>query len=219
MGETDYVLSCRTKVSLRHYLVEMRKEIERLLIELDRNQCCLLNDFGQIRRLFTKIQATASSYYLEEYLSPFTKEYPILTIVAQNLSKKRHGALIVVERNDPVKPWIHSGVNLYAKLTIPLIESIFYPGNPLHDGAILIKNDHVISARNVLPLSKRTRVGEERLGTRHRAALGLSECTDALILVVSEETGFISFAVNGQIYQISSEIEALVEETNEIELK
>lgn len=206
MSDTQ-IMSCKTKVSLHNHLMEMKKEIERLLTELQRNQCCILNDFGYIRRLFTKIQATASSYYLEEYLSPFTQEYPILSVVAQNLSKKRHGALIVVERKDPVQPWIHSGVDLSAKLTIALIESIFYPGNPLHDGAVLIKNNDVISARNVLPLSKRTRVGEERLGTRHRAALGLSERTDALILVVSEETGFISFAVHGSMYPISAEME------------
>ncbi|MFP3670953.1 diadenylate cyclase, partial [Priestia sp. SIMBA_032] len=80
-----------------------------------------------------------------------------------------------------------------------LLESIFYPGNPLHDGAVLVKNNHIVSAANILPLTKSTEVDPE-LGTRHRAAIGLSEKSDALILVVSEETGRTSFALNGILY-------------------
>jgi len=209
MDDTLMMLLRQTKDKLRDDLTEMKKEIERLLLELDHNRCCILNDFGSIHRLFTKVQATASSYYLEGYLSPYTREYPVLSIATQNLSKKRHGALIVVERNDSVQPWIHSGVDLSAKLTGALIESIFYPGNPLHDGAVLIKNNDIVSARNVLPLSNRTRVGDERLGTRHRAALGLTERTDALALIVSEETGRISFSVQGMIYPITPEMAPL----------
>lgn len=78
----------------------------------------------------------------------------------------------------------------------------FYPGNPLHDGAVLVKNNHIVSAANILPLTRSTEVDPE-LGTRHRAAIGLSEKSDALILVVSEETGRTSFALNGTLYTIS----------------
>ena len=87
-------------------------------------------------------------------------------------------------------------------MTNSLLESIFYPGNPLHDGAVLIKGDKIYSAANVLPLSNVV-LGGKKLGTRHRAALGLSEKSDALVLVVSEESGIISFAIDGSLFSIS----------------
>jgi DNA integrity scanning protein DisA with diadenylate cyclase activity len=83
-----------------------------------------------------------------------------------------------------------------------LIESIFYPRNPLHDGAILIRSDHIVSATNVLPLSDK-KINGRKLGTRHRAALGLTEKCDALVLIVSEETGKITFSINGNLYPVS----------------
>ena len=82
-----------------------------------------------------------------------------------------------------------------------LLESIFYSGNPLHDGAVLIRNHEIISAANILPVSDR-KSNVKKLGTRHRAALGISELTDALVLVVSEETGRATFALDGNLYPI-----------------
>jgi diadenylate cyclase len=201
-------ISPKAKEQLKRDLEEMKREIDQLLGGLERDDCCILNDFGGIRELFTQIQSTAAASYLEAYLSPYTHQYPSLSIAARNLSGKRHGALIVVQREDELDPWIQMGVRLGAALTAPLLESIFYPGNPLHDGAVWIKEDLIHAAGNVLPLSDRTVEGGESLGTRHRAALGLAERTDALVLVISEETGRISFAVDGKLYPISPELAA-----------
>ena len=83
-----------------------------------------------------------------------------------------------------------------------MLESIFYPGNPLHDGAVLVKQNIIKSAANVLPLTNLF-VGDQKLGSRHRAAIGLSEKSDAMVIVISEETGKVSFALKGELYPIS----------------
>ena len=84
-----------------------------------------------------------------------------------------------------------------------MLKTIFFPGNPLHDGAVLIRGNQIVSAANVLPLTTKV-ISERKLGTRHRAALGLTELSDALVLVVSEETGKVSFAINGNLYPINT---------------
>ncbi|MGA9175524.1 MAG: sporulation-specific diadenylate cyclase CdaS [Thermoactinomyces sp.] len=198
-------LSSVTKEKLQTILIEMKEEIGHLLDELENNRCCILSDFTRISELFMKIQKVASSYYFETYLAPYSCRYPALAIAAQRLSKKRHGALIVVEREVPVTTWIQEGVPIHAQLSAPLLESIFYPGNPLHDGAVVVKEDFILSAANVLPLSKQTTGHKMKIGTRHRAALGLTEKTDAFVLVVSEETGRISFALDGKLYPLTHE--------------
>jgi diadenylate cyclase len=198
-------LSSVTKEKLQTILIEMKEEIGHLLDELENNRCCILSDFTKISELFMKIQKVASSYYFETYLAPYSCRYPALAIAAQRLSKKRHGALIVVEREVPVTTWIQEGVPIHAQLSAPLLEAIFYPGNPLHDGAVVVKEDFILSAANVLPLSKQTTGHKMKIGTRHRAALGLTEKTDAFVLVVSEETGRISFALDGKLYPLTHE--------------
>jgi len=120
----------------------------------------------------------------------------------QNLSVKGYGALIAIQREDSIKKVIdtkHIGVQLDAKLSIRLLESILHPGSPLHDGAVIIKGDRIFSAGCVLPLSKKV-VPEKKLGTRHMAALGLSEICDAVIFVVSEETRRITIAFKGELF-------------------
>jgi len=92
---------------------------------------------------------------------------------------------------------------IQAPVSATLVETLFYPGTPLHDGAVLIRNNQLISAANVLPLSSIIST-TKKMGTRHRAAIGMSEKSDALILVVSEETGKISFALDGSLYPIHS---------------
>jgi diadenylate cyclase len=126
-----------------------------------------------------------------------------LSISLQNMSRMKHGGLIVIEREDSLETLIRPGIPMGAELTHSLLESIFYPGNPLHDGAVLVRLNKIVSAANVLPLSD-IYTGDKKLGTRHRAALGLSERSDALVLVVSEETGRVSFAKGGNMYPITT---------------
>ncbi|ASJ53586.1 sporulation-specific diadenylate cyclase CdaS [Brevibacillus formosus] len=164
---------------------------------------CVLGTFDQIRTKFSRLETVAASFYLQCYLSPYTEKYLDLSKAVQHLAKRRQGALIVVEREDPLDLLLQAGIPIGATMSHSLLESIFYPGSPLHDGAVLIRGNHIVSAANVLPLSHVV-VGEKKLGTRHRAALGLSEKSDALIVVVSEETGKGSFAMQGHLYPIIS---------------
>ena len=110
-----------------------------------------------------------------------------------SLSQKKIGALIVLERDTPLGEIIHTGTILDADPSIELIGNIFFPNSPLHDGAMIIRNAKIYAAGCFLPLSNNMEISRE-MGTRHRAALGMSENSDALIVVVSEETGKISVA-------------------------
>jgi diadenylate cyclase len=187
------------KVQMKQTLRHIADELERSLSAIDNEHYCVLSDFNLIHESFRKVESMAASFYLQCYLSSFTTNYLDLSISIQHLSERRHGALIVIQRNDSLRTSIHSGIMLEATLTYSLLESIFYPGNPLHDGAVLIKFDRIVSAANVLPVSNIAAV-DKKWGTRHRAAIGLTEQTDALVLVVSEETGNASFAYKGFLH-------------------
>ncbi len=128
------------------------------------------------------------------------------------LSKERIGALVAIEREGSLAAQADTGIHLDAELNSYLIESVFYPGAALHDGALIIRGDRIVSASCLLPLSSNPNV-DKRLGTRHRAALGLAEETDALAIVVSEETGKISTALNGKLqYDVTlEELESTIE--------
>ncbi len=121
------------------------------------------------------------------------------------LRKTRIGALIVIERDVSLHEYIEKSKKLYADISSELLIAIFFPKNPLHDGATIIQGNRITSAGAVLPTSNDTKISR-RLGTRHRAALGISEITDAIALVVSEETGRLSIAVDGELhYNLSIE--------------
>ena len=117
-----------------------------------------------------------------------------------SLSERRTGALIVFERETGLENVAATGVRVDAEITAEFLATIFYTGTPLHDGAVIIRNGRVIAAGCVLPLAD-TIPGVGRMGTRHRAALGLTLQTDAVVLIVSEETGLISLAHGGRIYR------------------
>jgi len=189
------------KEELLHVIHSLQQSVEAMDMDTDTN--CLLGNFEKIKEKFVTIEMKAATFYLNCYLSPFTEKYPELSHSVQNMSKRRHGGLIVIEREDSVSSIIQPGIHIGAEVTHSLLESIFFPGNPLHDGAVLISQNLIKSAANVLPLSERY-TGEKKLGTRHRAALGLSEVSDALIMIVSEETGRISFAFKGSLYPITT---------------
>jgi len=118
---------------------------------------------------------------------------------AMELSKRGFGGLIVMVGNAGIKSIIETGQSLQAKVSVPLIVSIFNPRSPLHDGALVIQNDIIEAAQCILPLSQNPNL-ERQYGTRHLAALGLSEESDAVIVVVSEETGKVSLAFEGKLH-------------------
>nr|WP_088041909.1 sporulation-specific diadenylate cyclase CdaS [Bacillus sp. EAC] len=191
------------KKNLSSTLSQINSKIESMINKIEVQGCGILTEFENIHRIFNQLQLQASSFYLNSYLSPFTDIFDELTISIQHLSERKHGGLIVIKRDDPLHQLMSSGIPVGANLSPALLESIFYPGSPLHDGAVLVEGNMIISAGNVLPLSKIT-YENKKLGTRHRAAIGLSERSDALVLVVSEETGKISFAFQGNLYPVQS---------------
>jgi len=121
-----------------------------------------------------------------------------VALAATGLAADRHGALIVLERETGLEDTAETGIMLHADLSAELLRTIFVPRSSLHDGAVIIRADRIIAAGAVLPLSEAA-TPHARMGTRHRAALGISEGTDALVVVVSEETGSISLVERGRI--------------------
>lgn len=117
---------------------------------------------------------------------------------AERLSRSSTGAIVAVERDLPLTDYLETGTPLSAKVSGDLLATIFTPYSPLHDGAVVIRGDTIVGAGCILPLSQ-ARVEDRSLGTRHRAALGLTEESDALVVVVSEETGTISLAAGGRL--------------------
>ena len=133
-------------------------------------------------------------------LSVDERERLVFEIVSaiDTLRKSRVGALIVIERDNSLNDYISKAQPIYAAISSKLLQSIFFPNNPLHDGGVIIQGDQITCARAVFPTSDNVRVSK-RLGTRHRAALGIAETTDCISLVVSEETGRLSMAINGEL--------------------
>lgn len=141
------------------------------------------------------------------FRAPFTRRhrgrfgasiYDEIVLAATSLASTKTGALIVIERNVGLRSTVDAGVRLDAELSYDLIVAIFNPASPLHDGAIVIRGDRILSASCFLPLSLNPLLSKD-LGTRHRAALGVTEDSDAVAIVVSEETGLISFVRAGRI--------------------
>ena len=114
------------------------------------------------------------------------------------LSKNKIGALIVIEQKSPLDEYTESGISIHADLTSELLCSLFWPGSPTHDGAVTIRGNQIVTAGCLLPLT-RSKISDKRLGTRHMSAIGISEETDALVIIVSEETGTISIAEGGNL--------------------
>ena len=114
------------------------------------------------------------------------------------LAEARHGAIVVLERNTGLEDYVDTGVRVNARVSSEMLLTIFYPNTALHDGAVILREDRIVAAAVLLPLSS-SQVSDRHLGTRHRAALGISEQTDAIAVVVSEETGTISVAHNGRM--------------------
>src|SRR5205807_6033466 len=117
---------------------------------------------------------------------------------SEKLAQRRVGALVVFEREVGLEDYAATGVRINGEVSAEFLQAIFFPNSPLHDGAVIIRGDRILAAGCLLPLPEEGAV-RERLGTRHRAAIGLSLASDALIMVISEETGAISVVENGAI--------------------
>ena len=124
--------------------------------------------------------------------------YDEIVLAVTTLASEKIGALIVIERNVGLRNFIDAGVQLDARISYDLLVSIFHPETPLHDGAVVIQNERIAAASVFLPLTKNPEVSRE-LGTRHRAAIGITEGSDAISLVVSEETGLITYVEAGKV--------------------
>jgi diadenylate cyclase len=152
----------------------------------------------EIRRALERLGRAASAVNLGARETDVQPVIEALALGAQRLSERRHGALIVIERQVGLKDYVDTGVLLDAAVTPEMLLQIFYPNTPLHDGAAILKDDRVVAAACVMPLTANT-VTERQVGLRHRAALGITEVSDAVAIVVSEETGIISVVHNGRM--------------------
>jgi len=160
----------------------------------------------EIRRALERVGRFSNMDFLTRRSSPKTRErtegtLQEITKAAVRLSERRHGALIVIRRNDFLTQYYKNGVYLDADITAELLLQIFYPNTPLHDGAVIVEDNRVKAAACVMPLSASgvlNSLPERSMGLRHRAGLGISEVSDAVALVVSEETGSISIAYQGR---------------------
>jgi diadenylate cyclase len=138
----------------------------------------------------------------EKYSAQMRDVIDAIVSAAERLSGRRHGALIVLQRRDRLDEFVQTGVRLEANVTPELLLQVFYPNTPLHDGAVIIEGSRLVAASCVMPLSASgvlMRSPERQMGLRHRAALGISEVSDAVAVVVSEETGSISVVHSGRM--------------------
>lgn len=153
----------------------------------------------ELRRAFERLGQAGSLFrgYREK------EQVALISSIAQacqRMSERRHGALVVLERDTGLQEYVDTGTRLESLLSRELLETIFFPNTELHDGAAIVRDGRVVAAACVLPLSAgRIHSDERHLGLRHRAALGISEVSDAIVVVVSEETGQISVAHNGRM--------------------
>ena len=149
----------------------------------------------EVRRALMRIGQ--SRFWSTSHQLPSRTAEEIITAVT-DLSASRTGAIIVIERRVALGEFIETGVGIDSKVTSELLKTIFYPGTALHDMAVIIRGDRIVAARVQLPLAE-AGAGNTQLGSRHRAAVGITNGSDAACLVVSEETGIISLAENGKI--------------------
>jgi diadenylate cyclase len=175
----DWALTSFFQVFLVAVIVIFQPELRRVLAQMGRNPFSLSAERHEDRRVVQEIGKAAGM-----------------------LSSRLIGALIVVGRETDLGNFIEGGVTIGGEVSRELLVSIFLPYSPIHDGAVIIRHGKVVRAGCFLPLSSSSRISKE-MGTRHRAALGLSEETDALVVVVSEETGNISVATDGQLTRVT----------------
>lgn len=200
-------LSYEMKAELQKKLLKIYEEVTLIVKSLNSQETCLLCEIKHVKDLVLELDSLTTFYHFQASLLPNVIGLDEISKALSLLSEKRHGALIAVERNENLEPFIEkctgTGVRIEAKVTSSLLQTIFFPGNIMHDGGVVVRKGQIVTAGCVFPLSEQKFTEEgQKMGTRHRAALGLSERSDALVMVVSEETGQVSFALNGVLYPI-----------------
>jgi len=161
----------------------------------------LLQKIYEIREGLNQLEQGLLQTHLKCCISPNIKLPGEVVLALSKLSEKRHGAIIVMEHKDNLDEYLQGGAIIEAAVSAPILEQYPDRHGPLHDGAVIIRDSNIRKASVLLPLAPHTSELEALgLGSRHRAALGLSQVSDALIIVVSEEKGWISMALRGQLY-------------------
>lgn len=156
----------------------------------------------EIRRALERIGRTGNLLTRESYSREIERIINEIVQASRHLAEKKYGGLVILRRFDPLQEYIETGVLLNARVSPELLIQIFYPKTPLHDGGVIISEERIAAAGCVLPLSSSGVLEESpgrSMGLRHRAALGMAEETDAVAIVISEETGIISLAYDGKI--------------------
>ncbi len=167
-------------------IVVFQPELRRALEKVGRTKIAELGGFG-------------SSEVLSERAQVWSSSIPPIVEACERLSNTKTGALIVIENKTKLGDLLPAGTMIDAKVSTPLLCNIFYPNTPMHDGAVIMREGRVLAAGCFLPSTQKGEYLDKQLGSRHRAALGMSENSDAIIIVVSEETGVISVAENGKL--------------------
>ena len=199
-----FILANTMSVGITAVLIVFQPELRNALEQLGR------------KNWITNIFSTDTSQVKESYTARTLQE---IYRAAIEMGKVKTGALIVLEREVMLGEYERTGIPIDGKVSSQLLINIFEHNTPLHDGAVIIRNNRIISATCYLPLSDSVEIGKE-LGTRHRAAVGISEVSDSITVIVSEETGSISIAVNGKIkhalnpQKFRNELSVLREENN-----
>ncbi|MCO6449783.1 MAG: diadenylate cyclase CdaA [Caldilineales bacterium] len=152
----------------------------------------------ELRRLLERLGRTGNLFSRSNRTTGASRTISELVAACTRLSRLQYGALIVLEDEVNLQDFIEGGIRMNSNISADLLVTIFYPGTPLHDGAVILRGSIIESAACVLPLTQRT-LTDTSLGTRHRAGIGVTEDSDALSLIVSEETGTISAARNGRL--------------------
>jgi diadenylate cyclase len=156
----------------------------------------------EIRRALERLGRAGTIFTISTEMDTVEQIIEVVVNASQHLSDNKFGGLIVIERDSPLDEYAETGVSLDAILTPGLLQQIFYLNTPLHDGAAIVRDKRILAAACVMPLSTSgttSRAMDRQMGLRHRAALGISEVSDAVSIVVSEETGAISVTHNGRI--------------------
>ena len=161
----------------------------------------LLQKLYEIREGLNQLEKVLLQTHLKCSISTGIQVPGPAILALSRLSEKRHGAIIVMAHEDQLDDLLQGGIDIDAPISVPLLENLFFPGSPLHDGAVVIKETRIQKAGVLLPMAPHSaEIDRLGLATRHRAALGLSRTSDALVIVVSEEKGWISIALKDRLY-------------------